>query len=457
MQEATDKTVLGNFDDATFTHFGVTTTFSKRDGKFYARTDGPDGKLHEYPIAYTFGVYPLQQYLIPFPGGRYQALNVVWDTRPATRGRTALVPPLSEGGGAARRSAALDRAVPELELHVRRLPLDEREEGLLGGDQHLRDDLVGAERLLRGLPRAGLGARGLGRGRQGGQGEGGRRRQGAGRHAQRPRQGDLGLRHEDRHREAQRPADLGGRRRDLRALPRAAVGGLRRLRLRPAADADAPADAARRGVLLRRRTDPGRGLRVRLLPPEQDARGGRDVHELPQSARPEGPRLGGPRLRDLPPSREVRHADAHVPQGRLARRALRRLPHADARLHGRARAPRPQLPRAAAGPVGRDRHAERLHAVPPEQVERWAADAALRWWGDKVRQEQQYGEIMHAAREQGSSRRGGAPAARRRRLQARRSAARRPHRSSRAAAARRPRRRSRGRSPIRIRSSATAR
>ena len=64
MQEATDKTVLGNFDDATFTHFGVTSTFSKRDGKFFVRTDGPDGKLHEYPIAYTFGVYPLQQYLI---------------------------------------------------------------------------------------------------------------------------------------------------------------------------------------------------------------------------------------------------------------------------------------------------------------------------------------------------------------------------------------------------------
>ena len=86
MQEATDKTVLGNFDNAAFTHFGVTTTFTKRDGKFYAKTDGPDGKLHEYPIAYTFGIYPLQQYLVPFPAGRYQALNVVWDTRPAKEG-----------------------------------------------------------------------------------------------------------------------------------------------------------------------------------------------------------------------------------------------------------------------------------------------------------------------------------------------------------------------------------
>ncbi len=86
MQEATPETVLGNFDNATFTHYGVTTTFSKRDGKFFAKTDGPDGKIHEYPIAYTFGVYPLQQYLIPFPGGRYQALNVCWDTRPKAEG-----------------------------------------------------------------------------------------------------------------------------------------------------------------------------------------------------------------------------------------------------------------------------------------------------------------------------------------------------------------------------------
>jgi Flp pilus assembly protein TadD len=86
MREATEKTVLGNFDDASFNHYGVTSTFFRKDGKFFVRTDGPDGKLHEYPIAYTFGVYPLQQYLIAFPGGRFQALNVCWDTRPAKDG-----------------------------------------------------------------------------------------------------------------------------------------------------------------------------------------------------------------------------------------------------------------------------------------------------------------------------------------------------------------------------------
>ena len=86
MQEANERTVLGDFDDATFSYNGVTSTFFRREGDFWVRTDGPDGKLEEYPIAYTFGVEPLQQYLIEFPGGRYQALGICWDTRPAAEG-----------------------------------------------------------------------------------------------------------------------------------------------------------------------------------------------------------------------------------------------------------------------------------------------------------------------------------------------------------------------------------
>ncbi len=68
------------------THFGVTSTFYRKDGKFYVRTDGPDGGLQDYEVAYTFGAYPLQQYLVAFPGGRYQALGLAWDSRPAAEG-----------------------------------------------------------------------------------------------------------------------------------------------------------------------------------------------------------------------------------------------------------------------------------------------------------------------------------------------------------------------------------
>jgi predicted CXXCH cytochrome family protein len=80
------KTALGNFDNATIEHFGVTSTFHRDGDRFMVRTDGPDGKLNDYPLAYTFGWYPLQQYLIEMPGGRMQALGIAWDSRPAAQG-----------------------------------------------------------------------------------------------------------------------------------------------------------------------------------------------------------------------------------------------------------------------------------------------------------------------------------------------------------------------------------
>ena len=86
MQEATRAAVLGDFNDVTFTYAGITSTFSRRDDKFFVRTDDGDGELQDYEIAYTFGFKPLQQYLIEFPGGRYQALPIAWDTRPADEG-----------------------------------------------------------------------------------------------------------------------------------------------------------------------------------------------------------------------------------------------------------------------------------------------------------------------------------------------------------------------------------
>jgi hypothetical protein len=47
MQEASDKTVLGNFANAKFSYAGIGSTFFKRDGKFFVNTDGPDGKLRD--------------------------------------------------------------------------------------------------------------------------------------------------------------------------------------------------------------------------------------------------------------------------------------------------------------------------------------------------------------------------------------------------------------------------
>ena len=86
MQPANAKTMLGNFEDVLFEHRGVKTRFFRRDSKYLVETQGADGAQHEYEVAYTFGVIPLQQYLIGFPDGRYQALTVAWDSRPQEQG-----------------------------------------------------------------------------------------------------------------------------------------------------------------------------------------------------------------------------------------------------------------------------------------------------------------------------------------------------------------------------------
>ena len=86
MQEATAATVKGDFDDSQFAHFGVESRFFKKDGNFIVNTEGPDGQLHDYVVKYTFGIDPLQQYLIEFPGGRLQSLTIAWDTRSEDEG-----------------------------------------------------------------------------------------------------------------------------------------------------------------------------------------------------------------------------------------------------------------------------------------------------------------------------------------------------------------------------------
>ncbi|MGO9934254.1 MAG: multiheme c-type cytochrome [Steroidobacteraceae bacterium] len=86
MQHASADTVLGDFNNAHFNYDGIVSTFFRRDGRFFVNTDGADGKLADFEILYTFGLYPLQQYLVAFPDGRMQALSIAWDARPSAQG-----------------------------------------------------------------------------------------------------------------------------------------------------------------------------------------------------------------------------------------------------------------------------------------------------------------------------------------------------------------------------------
>jgi len=86
MEVADEATVLGDFGDVRFVDRGTEFFFFRRDGKYFVRTKGPGGSVEELAVEYTFGVDPLQQYLLRLPGGRLQALTVAWDTRPAEMG-----------------------------------------------------------------------------------------------------------------------------------------------------------------------------------------------------------------------------------------------------------------------------------------------------------------------------------------------------------------------------------
>jgi predicted CXXCH cytochrome family protein len=86
MLPATSDNVRGDFADATFTKDRVESRFFRRDNDYFVRTDGADGKLADFRVSHTFGVEPLQQYLVEFPDGRLQALGIAWDTRPKAQG-----------------------------------------------------------------------------------------------------------------------------------------------------------------------------------------------------------------------------------------------------------------------------------------------------------------------------------------------------------------------------------
>ena len=80
MQQATPATVEGDFDDATFTAFGVTTRFHRDGDRFLVDTEGPDGTPATFEAPYVFGVEPLQQVLLALPKGRLQSFPIAWDT-----------------------------------------------------------------------------------------------------------------------------------------------------------------------------------------------------------------------------------------------------------------------------------------------------------------------------------------------------------------------------------------
>ena len=89
MDLATDETVIGDFNNATIEHDGMTSRMFRDGKKFMVHTDGETGKMEDFEVRYVFGVDPLQQYMVEFdrdektlPGEvpRVQVLRISWDT-----------------------------------------------------------------------------------------------------------------------------------------------------------------------------------------------------------------------------------------------------------------------------------------------------------------------------------------------------------------------------------------
>ncbi|MEO2147226.1 MAG: tetratricopeptide repeat protein [bacterium] len=85
LQSVIPDTVLGAFDGSTLEHDGVTWTFRREGDDFLVETN-ESGSTIGHRVAKVFGVAPLQQYLVEFPGGRMQTLPTAWDSRPTEEG-----------------------------------------------------------------------------------------------------------------------------------------------------------------------------------------------------------------------------------------------------------------------------------------------------------------------------------------------------------------------------------
>lgn len=85
MDVANNKTVLANFQNITTVHFSQKARFYKQGDLFKIDlTEG--GNTTTYTVSYTFGHYPLQQYLVPTEDGRFQVFPFAWDSREISKG-----------------------------------------------------------------------------------------------------------------------------------------------------------------------------------------------------------------------------------------------------------------------------------------------------------------------------------------------------------------------------------
>lgn len=90
MKHATSQSVLANFSDQTLPldgkQEGKANRFYRKGEEVWVNIAGADQTFSDFKISYTFGTYPLQQYMVEFPDGRIQLIPFAWDSRPPEQG-----------------------------------------------------------------------------------------------------------------------------------------------------------------------------------------------------------------------------------------------------------------------------------------------------------------------------------------------------------------------------------
>lgn len=86
MQTPSDKTVLGDFNDTSVEFHNIKSRFFIKGNQYFIETLNKKGITQTFSVAYTFGFYPLQQYILDTGNGHMQAFNIAWDTRDKTQG-----------------------------------------------------------------------------------------------------------------------------------------------------------------------------------------------------------------------------------------------------------------------------------------------------------------------------------------------------------------------------------
>ena len=86
MEPASAESVLGDFSGVSVRFHGAETKLFSEGGQYFAEVTEAGATPEKFHISYTFGHYPLQQYLVELEDGFIQALNIAWDSRPATEG-----------------------------------------------------------------------------------------------------------------------------------------------------------------------------------------------------------------------------------------------------------------------------------------------------------------------------------------------------------------------------------